>query len=217
VGQDFTARAGLDDRIASLLPSWYFLEDDGGNKARALYLDQVYQQAQDLKQRYSDTLVAQAQTRFPQLHEYVMEGYTPNGSFVMVLSKKYQKNMPTLNLVELMNQLATHFRFHLMWAQDPQRYQIIVDGLRAEKVLEVLDFDKSNRYLTNFQNRRIRAFQGLESLERLQEVRQLAKTTIALASSSPNLDPDSKVAKKAGNGGHSVKKPTESPGSVKGH
>jgi len=54
----------------------------------------------------------------------------------------------------------------LLWAQDPKRYQIIINGLRAEKVLKVLDFDKSNRYLKSFQNRRMRALQGLEVLEK---------------------------------------------------
>ena len=92
--------------------------------------------------------------------------------------------MPTLNLAELMNGLVQEFRFHLLWAQDPKRYQTIIDGLRAEKILEVLDFDKSNRYLTNFQNRRIRALQGLETLERPAENRRLASAT---ATALPNV------------------------------
>jgi len=178
VGERFVRQAGLDVKIISLLPSWYFLDDGGDDKAYALYLDQVYEQAADLKVHYSDQLVANAQTRFPQLSEYVLKGYAPNSSFVMVLSKKYQKNMPTLNLAELMNGLVEEFRFHLLWAQDPKRYQTIIDGLRAEKMLEVLDFDKSNRYLTNFQNRRIRALQGLETLERRAENRRLASATV---------------------------------------
>jgi hypothetical protein len=179
VGEDFARRAGLDLSQSHLLPSWYFLEEDGGNKAHAVYLDQVFEQAADLKAQYSDQLVANAQARFPQLYQYVMKGYGPNSSFVMVLSKKYQKSMPTLNLAELMNNLLEKFRFHLLWAQDPQRYQTIINGLRAEKMLEVLDFDKSNRYLTNFQNRRIRAFQGLETLERREQALQLASATLA--------------------------------------
>jgi len=184
VGERFVRQAGLDVKIISLLPSWYFLDDGGDDKAYALYLDQVYEQAADLKVHYSDQLVANAQTRFPQLSEYVLKGYAPNSSFVMVLSKKYQKNMPTLNLAELMNGLVQEFRFHLLWAQDPKRYQTIIDGLRAEKILEVLDFDKSNRYLTNFQNRRIRALQGLETLERPAENRRLASAT---ATALPNV------------------------------
>jgi hypothetical protein len=172
VGDQFALRANIDIKLSHLLPSWYFLEDDGGHKAQALYLNQVYEQASELKSRYSDQLVAQAKIRHPQLYEYVLEGYQANSSFVMILAKEYKQNTPTLNLGQLMNSLAEGFRFHLLWAQDPKRYQIIVDGLRAEKMMQVLDFDKSNRYLTNFQNRRIRALQGLETLERREHTKQ---------------------------------------------
>ena len=172
VGDQFALRANIDITLSHLLPSWYFLEDDGGNKAQALHLDQVYEQASELKSRYSDQLVAQAKTRYPQLYEYVLEGYQANSSFVMILAKEYKENTPTLNLARLMNALAEDFRFHLLWAQDARRYQLIIDGLRAEKMMQVLDFDKSNRYLTNFQNRRIRALQGLETLERREHTKQ---------------------------------------------
>lgn len=178
ISETFALRANVDKRIASLLPSWYFLEEDGGNKAHALYLDQVDEQAQHLQSHYSDQLVAQVQTRYPQLHRYVMEGYQPNGSFVMVLAKEFKQNTPTLNLAAIRNGLTEQYRFHLLWAQDPKRYQIIIDGLRAEKVLEVLDFDKSNRYLTSFQNRKMRALQGLEALERREKERRLGDAAV---------------------------------------
>jgi hypothetical protein len=58
VGDKFELRANMDGRIASLLPSWYFLKDDGGNKDDALYLDGVYEQAEQLKSQHSDQLVA---------------------------------------------------------------------------------------------------------------------------------------------------------------
>ena len=178
LGDEFALRANLDTRIACQLPSWYFLEDDGGNKEHALYLDKVYEQAKHLKSHYSDQLVAQVQSRYPQLHHYVMDGYQSNSSFVMVLAKEYKQNAPTLNLAALMNSVTEKYHFHLLWAQDPKRYQIIINGLRAEKVLKVLDFDKSNRYLTSFQNRRMRALQGLEALEKRKEARLLASTTV---------------------------------------
>ena len=87
-----------------------------------------------------------------------------------------------------MNSLTEGFRFHLLWVQDPKRYQIIIDSLRAEKMMQVLDFDKSNRYSTNFQNRRIRALQGLETLER----REIAKQQLAHALKLPSQQSKSK-------------------------
>lgn len=172
VSDEFVLRANISDKIASLLPSWYFLEDDAGNKDHAMYLHEVYQQAEHLQSHYSDQLVAQANTRYPELYDYVLEGYQSNSSFVMILAKKYKQNTPTLNLSQLMNTLNQGFYFHLLWAKDPKRYQIIIDGLRAEKIMQVLDFEKSNRYSTSFQNRRIRALQGLETLERRELARQ---------------------------------------------
>lgn len=174
IGEEFADRAGLELSQARFIPSWYFLEDDGGNKEHALYLDRVYEQAEHLRAHYSDQLVAQAQTRYPELFKYVMQGYAPNQSFVMVLAKEFKQNTPTLNLAQIMNQLQEKFRYHLLWAQDPARYQLIVEGLRAEKMLSVIDFDKSNRYMTNFQNRKIRAIQGLALLDQRAQAKQAA-------------------------------------------
>ena len=92
------------------------MKDDGGNKDDALYLDGVYEQAEQLKSQHSDQLVAKAQIHCPQFHRYVMEGYQSNSSFVMVLEKESKQNTPTLNLVAVMDDLTEQYRFHLLWA-----------------------------------------------------------------------------------------------------
>lgn len=184
----FAQHADIDVMLARNLPSWFFLQDDGGNKEHAVYLDKVCEQARHLQKHYSDQLVAQAKTRYPELYDYVMEGYTPNSSFVMVLGKQYQKSTPTLNLAALINELSEGHRYHLLWAQDPSRYQIIIDGLRAEKVLSVLDFDRSNRYVTSFQNRRIKAYQGLDLLAQREQSKRLVARTIESSTEKPPLD-----------------------------
>lgn len=175
VGERFAKAAGFDAMLAKHFPSWYFLEDDGGNKEHAIYLDKVVRQAKHLQANYTDTYVAQVQTRCPELHDYVMDGYQPNNSFVLIMGKKYKQSVATLNLAAIGSEIAEGYRFHLQWAQEPKRYQLIIDGLRAQKMLEVLDFDKSNRYLTSFQNRRIRALQGLDILHRRQQEQLPAK------------------------------------------
>jgi hypothetical protein len=172
VGEHFAKAAGFDLLMARQFPSWYFLEDDGGNKAHAIYLDKVLDQAMHLKAHYSDTYVAQAATRYPDLYHYVLTGYQPNSPFALVLGKKYKQSVATLNLAAIGNELKEGFRYHLAWAQEPRRYQTIIDGLRAQKIVEVLDFDKSNRYLTAFQNRRIRALHGLDTLQRREQEQQ---------------------------------------------
>jgi len=197
VGEHFARAAGFDLLMARQFPSWYFLEDDGGNKAHAIYLDKVADQALHLKAHYSDQYVAQVASRCPELHRYVMTGYQPNNSFALVLGKKYKQSIATLNLAAIGNELAEGYRYHLLWAQAPQRYQTIIDGLRAQKILEILDFDKSNRYLTAFQNRRIRALQGLDTLHRRQqEQQQLAVAQAAITLSASEAKGRTKLATK---------------------
>jgi hypothetical protein len=61
--------------------------------------------------------------------------------------------MPTMNLVKLMNDLNEKYPHHFTWVENSTRFQIIIDGLRAEQMEEAMDLDKTNRYATNIQNR----------------------------------------------------------------
>jgi hypothetical protein len=59
--------------------------------------------------------------------------------------------MSTMNLVKSMSDLKEKFPHHFTWASDADRYQIIIDGLRAEQMEQAMDLDKTNRYATNIQ------------------------------------------------------------------
>lgn len=113
--------------------------------------------ADNLKSCYSDQAVAQVKDTYPVLYAYVLNGYKEGSSFVSVLGHRYQQSMPTMNLVKLMNELKENFPNHFTWAQDPERYQIIIDGLRAEQMEQAMDLDKTNRYATNIQIALLRA------------------------------------------------------------
>ena len=64
-----------------------------------------------------------------------------------------------------MNALHERFPCHFIWAQAPERYQCIIDGLRAEQMELAINFEKSTRYATNFQNRMIKGYSGLAALD----------------------------------------------------
>lgn len=64
-----------------------------------------------------------------------------------------------------MNELHERFPYHFIWAQAPERYQCIIDGLRAEHMEAAIDFEKSSRYATNFQNRILKGYSGLAALD----------------------------------------------------
>jgi hypothetical protein len=99
------------------------------------------------------SLVSTVKDTYPTLYAYVMNGYKEGVSFTSALGHRYEQSMPTMNLVKLMNTLKEKYPHHFTWAEDPTRYQIIIDGLRAEQMDEAMDLDKTNRYATNIQNR----------------------------------------------------------------
>ena len=161
IANEFIHMAGLIDVRASSLPSWFFVGDDGGEKKDAVLIDHIWYQASLLKAQFSDRVVPQIAQLYPELFEYVMKGQSPNASFVMVLGQRYKQSTVTLNLVELMNAIVEKYPNHLIWARDPARYQLIIDAIRAKKMQEAMDLDKTNRYATSFQNRIFKGFQML--------------------------------------------------------
>jgi len=168
IAQKFAARAGLGVMYGSTLPAWFFMEDDGSQKQHAIYLDLVWQQANTLREKFSDQIVPHIREYFPDLHHFIMHKQSSNASFLMVLGQRYQKSAVTLNLAELMNSIGTKHADHLIWARDPARYQLIINGIRAEQMYEVMDFERSNRFATSFQNRIFKGYQALSFFSQLE-------------------------------------------------
>ncbi|WP_353427878.1 hypothetical protein NHB34_01840 [Polynucleobacter sp. MWH-UH19D] len=166
IAKEFARLANLDDHHAYLLPSWYFMEDDE-EKLWSIFLHQVWLQAKDLQRNFRDSLIPKIPQDYPQLYEYIMDGQAANASFVQVLGSRFLQSVPTLNLAKLMNEISEKYPHHLQWAQDPRRYQVIVDGLRANLLLEALDLEKSSRYMTSIQNRMLKAVQALTALKQM--------------------------------------------------
>lgn len=161
----FAQEAGFSLLGAERLPMWYFAADDGGEKELALRLARVQAQATQLRSRFTDQLVAQIEQRFPDLYAYVMQGQLVNTPFLIVLGQRYKQPTPTLNFGAVVNEISEKFPDHIDWADDPQRYQTIIDGLRAELMVIGMDLEKSTRYATTFQNRMIKGMQALAALD----------------------------------------------------
>jgi len=106
----------------------------------------------------------------PALHQYVMVRAKESSSFIMTLGQRYGQSAVTLNLAALMNELHERFPYHFVWAEAPERYQAIIDGLRAEQMEASIDFEKSTRYATNFQNRIIKGYSALAALDQHEAV-----------------------------------------------
>ena len=203
IAQKFTIRAGLSAMLGNSLPAWFFMEDDGGQKQHAIYLDLVWEQAEELRVKFSDRIVPQIKEYFPDLYHYIMQNQPANASFLMVLGQRYQKSAVTLNLTELMNSLTSKFGDHLTWAQDPARYQLIINGIRAEQMYEVMDLERNNRIATSLQNRIFKGYQALSYFNQIeardvQQVIEKAQLPI-LAMDEPESDAEPKDEEEAAN------------------
>ena len=165
IAREFVDRAGLTDARPSILPPWFFMEDDGGDKDRAILIDTIWGQAEQLRVKFSDAIVPKIGELFPELYAHVMRGQAPNASFLMVLGQQYKQSAVTLNLATLMNTLAEKYLHHFMWARAPRRHQMIIDAIRQEQMREVMDLEKSNRYAVSFQNRIFKGIQMMATLD----------------------------------------------------
>jgi hypothetical protein len=76
-----------------------------------------------------------------------------------------RQTTPLLNLSELIKEIDEKYRFHLIWAQDAERFEIIITGIRASQMLDVMDLEKTNRYATSFQNRILKGIHGLAIID----------------------------------------------------
>ncbi len=162
----FCNRAGLPITSALSIPAWFFMPDDGGEKKRAMQLGRIYDQASTLRESYSDRIAPQIQTDYPDLYRYVMSGQPVTHSFLIALGQRYRQQTTTLNLGALMQSLEERYRFHLVWSSAPERYQLVIDGLRAELVERTIDFDASFARATSLQNRLLKSLSGLAAIDR---------------------------------------------------
>lgn len=183
----FATENNLDLLQANQFPDWYFLEDDRGQKDRALELDRAQAQALDLKQQFSDRIVPTIETEYPDLHKYVMAGYAKNQSFLSVLGHRYRQTTPTLNLGLVSNEIGEKYHFHLLWATAPQRFETSIRGIRSEKMVEAMNLDQFSRYLTRCQNTITKGIQNLAQLKETLRIDQERQNLLKLEQATIDL------------------------------
>lgn len=196
IAEEFCERAGIAHNVAYKLPSWFFLDEGIEEKNRAHLIAQIYDEAADFKSRFSDQLVSRVSEQFPALYAYVMQGQPASASFLLVLGKTYAQSTPTMNLTALMNKLTEAYEHHLLWAQAPARYQMIIDSLRAGQMEEAMDLDKTQRYCTNLHNRMLKSLSALAALDQ----HELLLKNVGMQKSLVGNSGQSMLGKSAGKG-----------------
>ena len=180
IARTFCERAGDFDVLDFMaIPSWYFKEDKYEFKEYSKFIQDVHKQAKELKGQYSDQLIAQVKTKYPELHHHLMQNRPVNEQFGVALGRRFGQSNPILNLQALIDEIEKKYSFCLKWARDPERYQTIIEGIRADQMQEAMDLEKSIKYATNFQNRILKGFAALSQLSQY-EHQQLTYDTQAV-------------------------------------
>ncbi len=187
IATEFCKQARFYPTESMTVPSWYFMGEEGQwHKDYAIQLSKAYVQANKFRANYSDLLSAHVVQKYPDLYRYVSSDSSSGSTFMTALGQRFKQATPVQNLVALVNEIDKEYPYYLKWGQDPERYQTIIDGIRAEKMLKVMDLDKSVRYATNFQNRLVK---GLTSLAAMDQHEQLmVSSSIPCLESPENSD-----------------------------
>jgi len=170
IANEFCSMADIDPLRATALPKWFFSADeDDANKQFALSIDNIWREANRLKMQFTDSIIPEIPTLFPNLYRYVVGVKTGNVSFINCLSERCKQSTVALNLAVLMNQILEKYPHHMLWASDPMRYQTLINAVRARRMRDAVDLDKSTRHGTNFQNRILKGFQMLALMDQYEK------------------------------------------------
>jgi len=50
------------------------------------------------------------------------------------MGQRFKQSVPSQNLAMLMNFLNEHYPYHLLWAEDPERFEIYIAGIRGRQM-----------------------------------------------------------------------------------
>ena len=169
IASEFCSMADIDPLRATAIPKWFFSADDDANKQFALSIDNIWREANRLKMQFTDSIIPEISKLFPNLYRYVVGVKTGNVSFINCLSERCEQSTVALNLAVLMNQILEKYPHHMLWASDPMRYQALINAVRARRMRNAVDLDKSTRHGTNFQNRILKGFQMLALMDQYEK------------------------------------------------
>ncbi len=166
IAGEFCRAADIDSIRAMSLPKWFFSDDDQDfHKQHALYVDKVWREANLLKMDFTDSIIPKIAHLYPNLYQFVIGVKTGNVSFINCLSEQCKQSTVSLNLGVLMNQILEKYPNHMLWASDPERYQTLINAIRARRMNDAIDLEKSTRHATSFQNRIFKGFQMLALMD----------------------------------------------------
>ena len=167
------------------LPDWYFGEDPEPKK-KAILRYEATKEALLLKNNFKLEHSLQARTLLPNLWVEVMgpNAINPSQSLGEKLLARYGQSQPHSNLQAFVEDYRGKFPFELLWGQNHERYEMVIENLRAKALIDVsvrADFVKLE---TQLHRRRIEAVELITRLKGMRAIEMVA--TVAPVKALPH-------------------------------
>jgi len=136
---EFSHQLNLSVLGAASLPDWYF-NDSQVDRGRAQSIYNAFIDLDYLIKNHSADRMMRVKTELPDLWFFVMgksEATEKVYTFPERLSQYSAKTDPVMRLKDLKDHMVEKHRSEILWAQSEDRYEAVLDGLRAQVQMEL--------------------------------------------------------------------------------
>ena len=136
---EFSHQLNLSVLGAASLPDWYF-NDSQVDRGRAQSIYNAFIDLDYLIKNHSADRMMRVKTELPDLWFFVMgksEATEKVYTFPERLSQYSAKTDPVMRLKDLKDHMVEKHRNEILWAQSEDRYEAVLDGLRAQVQMEL--------------------------------------------------------------------------------
>ena len=174
--KEFALQANMPPLSYDRLPDWYFGEDHK-SKDKAIARYKATQEALLLKANFKLEYSQQARTLFPNLWCEVMgpNAINPTQSLGEKLLARYGQSQPHSNLQAFVDDYRARFLFDMLWGENHERYELVIENLRAKAMMEVSVRSDLVKLETQLHRRRI---ETIELIGRLKAMRSIEMVTV---------------------------------------
>ena len=183
---EFSHQLNLSVLGAASLPDWYFnhSQEDRG-RAQSIY--NAYIDLNYLIKNHSADRMMRVKAELPDLWLYVMgtsQATEKVYTFPERLSRYSNKTDPVMRLKDLQNHMVEQHRYEILWAESEDRYEAVLDGLRAQVQMELSANPNLQRDETALHRRKTDLIGQLIQISRESQTVQLSASQSQAASTA---------------------------------
>jgi hypothetical protein len=182
---EFSHQLNLSVLGVASLPDWYF-NDSQVDRGRAQSIYNAYIELDYLIKNHSADRMMRVKAELPDLWFYVMgtsQATEKVYTFPERLSRYSTKSEPVMRLKDLQNHMVEQHRYEILWAESEDRYEAVLDGLRAQVQMELSANPNLQRDETALHRRKTDLIGQLIQISRESQTVQLSASQSQAASS----------------------------------